>query len=98
MNEDEEQEASEFPSIKHIDFSIFHDMMHMPFSPYCWTMYGGPLHHIKLWWEFRAWEAIRRQTFCRVGKHRVGNWHQRKPVERHFKACIDCAKEVVNDG
>lgn len=43
--------------------------MHVPFSPYCWSMPGGPVHHIRLWWEYKARPDLRRQTLCRLGRH-----------------------------
>lgn len=36
-----------------MDFSQFHDLEHPWFSAYCYSQYGGPKHHIKLWWDYK---------------------------------------------
>jgi hypothetical protein len=73
-----------------LDFSQFHDLMHRPFGPYCWTMYGGPRRHVALWWKYQASPDIRRATLCRVDRHEWADcWRRSKGW---FKACTHCAR------
>jgi hypothetical protein len=50
--------------VKEIDFSIFHPLDHWAFSRDCFGWYGGPLQHLRLWWEFQRpgwdkdWEPV----------------------------------------
>lgn len=57
------------PVIRKLDFSEFHDLMHYPFSLYCWRMPGGWARHVALWWEYKATPYIMAHTACRLGHH-----------------------------
>lgn len=53
---------------KEIDFSVFHPLDHWAFSPQCFRWHGGPIHHLRLWWEFQRpgwdkdWEPVEANT------------------------------------
>lgn len=75
--------------VHNLDFSQFHDLMHLPFTPYCLRQYGGPLRHVSLWWEFVAHEKLRKLAWCRCGRHRWVEWSRTGSTEKFF-ACRDC--------
>lgn len=60
-----------------IDMSRFHDLMHRPFTAHCRSMYGGPRHHLSLWWEYIGSSWVASRTRCRIGWHRwCDSWTQ----------------------
>lgn len=85
MTDDPEDEIN----VKNLDFSQFHDLMHMPFTPYCWRMFGGPRRHMTLWWEHVAVSELRRNTLCQFGRHRHRTWRRTGRLDT-FRACVDC--------
>lgn len=68
-----------------IDFSIFHDLMHMPFSKYCRSLHPGGwragIHHLKMDWQLRRYDQLRspwrKLVLCKVGRHEMVVWYHR---------------------
>lgn len=63
------------PATCELDFSVFHPLMHRAFSPECFGWHGGPIHHIRMWYEYqfeyshdRIWHRL---TGCLWGKHQT---------------------------
>jgi hypothetical protein len=71
-----------------LDFSQFHDLAHPPFTAHCRSSYGGPRHHLYLWWLYIGYPGLRRTTVCRIGRHA---WSEGWNRERgHHRLCQDC--------
>lgn len=68
-----------------LDFSQFHDQMHMPFTRHCRGQYPrgwrAGFHHLRLSWMYRYRDALRSPLhtlwLCRRGKHDVEVWYGR---------------------
>lgn len=93
------------PKIEQLDFSKMHDLIHTWFTPVCWQQYGGPWHHIELWWEYkrpRPWRRLARWTLCRMGRHWTGiGWNGPRMADHpgaEFTFCYRrCGYLVYND-
>lgn len=86
--------TDDVPRIRELDFSEFHDLVHLVGSRTCRTQPGGVLRHVELAWEFRWWPNLRRWTFCRIGRHRWVRWFRHDPpggpVVEETWSCADC--------
>lgn len=56
---------------ENIEYDMFHDLAHAPFTPWCFGQYGGPLRHIALWWDFMFVPRFLEATKCRFGRHEM---------------------------
>jgi hypothetical protein len=81
-------ESTPPPRPVELDFSRFHDLMHTPFTANCWSLYGGPRHHLTLYWRWVARPMLLRNTLCRLGRHR---WTiVRSTTQGQFDMCGNC--------
>lgn len=58
-----------------IDFSVFHPLFHWAFSRECFGWHGGPVQHIRLWWDYQAPDPVG-SLLCRLGRHDMGPYWQ----------------------
>ena len=88
--------------IKHLDFSEFHPLDHWPWQRRCWSnklqggwetpFYGGPIHHVKLSWQFKWREQVLfRPLHVVFGKHHFQTWHNEAKGYKTY--CIFCSEE-----
>lgn len=87
--------------IKKLDFSQFHPLDHWPWQRRCWSrkvqygwetqFYGGPIHHMKLAWEFKWREQVLYRPLHTFGIHRFVTWHS--DAKGYQTICEFCSVE-----
>lgn len=81
----------EFPEISHVDHSVFHDLMHGPFTRECRRLHPGGwragVHHLVMAWQYRWSGELRALTLCRIGRHQVTEFASRT---RSWAGCEHC--------
>lgn len=83
-------------NIKHLDFSECHMLDHWPFTRYCHSLPGGIRRHLDLAWDFKWSMVLRRNTTCRVGRHRFTLRKTREPLPG-WRGCRACGAETYVD-
>jgi len=86
-----------------LDFSGFHPLDHWPWEQRCWSrqvqpgwstpFYGGPLHHLKIAWEYRRRDEIfgllHKYLLCRFDKHMMTECWDSK-TNKFSEFCAAC--------
>lgn len=91
-----------------LDFSVFHDLMHTPFSGDCRGLYPhgwkAGFHHLWLDWQYRRRDQVlglpRRLLLCPFGRHRFELWWQwAGKVLTGGAECKDClaSREMTHE-
>lgn len=80
-----------------LDFSQFHDLMHVPFSRHCRDLYPhgwkAGWHHLKLDWQFRRKDQLRvplQKILCRLDRHDVRVWYSGSKAEGTLAVSPQC--------
>lgn len=78
-----------------LDFSQFHPLDHYLWEPYCRELYGGPLNHAQLWWEYKATHWLHEKTLCRIGLHTYTETWKREQDGTYdeWLSCVYCWKD-----